>query len=152
MRQDADITKVRTLRDKTGLSFHQIKKALDEASGDESKALEALKSYGASVASAKSSRIVKEGVVDAYIHSTRKVGALVELLCETDFVARNEEFRTLAHEIAIQVAGMKPQDAAELLAQPYAKDPSITVQELINRAIGRLGENIQVGQFVLFEL
>ena len=144
--------KVKSLREETGLSLAAIKKALDEAGGDRAKAREALKSLGASMAANKASRQVKEGVVEAYIHTNRKVGALAELLCETDFVARNEEFRALAHDIAVHIAAMKPADADELLAQPYVKDPAITVQELIQRSIGKLGENIQVGKLVVFEL
>lgn len=147
-----DIEKVKMLREETGLSFNEIKKALDEAGGDEAKAREALQHYGASVAAKKASRDVREGIVDAYVHTTKKVGVLLELLCETDFVARNEEFQGLAHEIALHIAAVKPTTLEELLAQSYVKDPEITVQELVNRAIGKLGENIQVGQFTLYTL
>ncbi|MEK7124971.1 MAG: elongation factor Ts [Patescibacteria group bacterium] len=152
MTNNSAMDKVKSLREETGLSLAAIKKALDEAGGDRAKAREALKSLGASMAANKASRQVKEGVVEAYIHTNRKVGALAELLCETDFVARNEEFRALAHDIAVHIAAMKPADADELLAQPYVKDPAITVQELIQRSIGKLGENIQVGKLVVFEL
>ena len=147
-----DIDKVKALRDSTGLSFNQIKKALDEAGGDEAKATEILKSYGAAQAEKKSERAVKEGIVESYIHNNRKVGTLVELLCETDFVARNEEFRALAHDLAMHVAAMRPQTTEELLAQPFVKDPNVTVQDLVHQAIGKLGENIQVGRMTLFEL
>ncbi len=147
-----DIAKVKSLRDTTGLSFGEIKKALDEAGGDEAKALELLKSRGGAMAAKKSAREVNDGVVEAYIHSTRKVGALIELLCETDFVAKNVEFRDLAKDIAMQAAAMKPETPQELLAQPFIKDGSITVQDLINAAVAKLGENIQLGQVMVFAI
>src|SRR3989344_2504350 len=93
--------KIKQLRDQTGLSFNEIKKALSEAGDDIAKALEVLKTRGATIADKKSSRQVKAGVVDSYIHGTRKVGSILELLCETDFVARNDEFKFLAHELAM---------------------------------------------------
>ncbi|MBX4211351.1 MAG: translation elongation factor Ts [Candidatus Yanofskybacteria bacterium] len=147
-----DIAKVKALREATGLSFGEINRALQDAGGDEEKAKEILKGYGATVAAKKSERELKEGVVESYIHSTRKVGAMVEVLCETDFVARNPEFQQLTKDLAMHIAAMKPSDNPELLAQPFVKDPSITVQELINQAIGKIGENIQLGRFVVFEL
>lgn len=148
----SDTEKVKHLRDTTGLSLGQIKKALDEAGGDVARAMEVLKAHGIAVAEKKSSREVKEGVVDAYIHATKKLGALVELLCETDFVARNVEFQKLAHELAMQVAAAKPGTVEDLLSQPFIKDQDITVQELISQYIAKLGENIQVGRFEIFEI
>ena len=109
-----EIEKIKALREATGLSFAQIKKALDEAGGDAAKAVEVLKSYGASIAAKKSSREMGEGIIDSYIHSTKKIGALVELLCETDFVARNSEFQAMAHDIAMHIVAMRPADEAEL--------------------------------------
>lgn len=147
-----DPNKVKQLRDQTGLSFAQISKALSEANGDEVKAVEILKSKGVDVAAKKSSREVKEGVVDAYIHSTKKVGTIVELLCETDFVARNEEFQQLAHELAMHIAAMRPQSTEELMGQSFVKDPNFTVKDLINQVIQKVGENIQVGRFDIFDL
>jgi elongation factor Ts len=147
-----EIEKIKKLRDTTGLSFDKIKKALDEAGGDEARAIEVLKSYGADMAAKKSSREVKEGIVESYIHSTRKVGALVEVLCETDFVARNEEFRELAKDIAMHVTAMRPAAVEELLGQAFVKDPSITIQELITQKVAKIGENIQIGNFVVFEI
>ena len=104
------------------------------------------------MATKKSSRQVKEGVVDAYVHNTRKIVSVIELFCETDFVARNIEFQKLAHEIAMHVAAMKPGDVTELLAQPFVRDQDITVQELINQSIAKMGENIQLGRFEIFEI
>lgn len=148
----SEIDKIKSLREATGLSFGQIKKALDEAGGDEAKAVEVLKTYGAAMAEKKSSRAATEGIVESYIHGNKKVGVLMELLCETDFVARNEEFRALAHDIAMHIAAMHPADEQELLSQPFIKDPNATIKSLIESAVGKLGENIRLGKFVLFEL
>ena len=147
-----EIEKIKNLRDSTGLSLNEIKKALVEAGGEVVKAAELLKKLGVSMAAKRSSREVKEGVVEAYIHSTKKVGSMIELLCETDFVARNMEFQKLAHDIAMQVAATRPGDDKELLSQPFIKDQDITVQELINQYVAKLGENIQLGKFQVFEI
>lgn len=148
----ADTDKIKDLRERTGLSLGQIKKALDEAGGDESKALEVLKAQGLVTAAKKSSREVKEGVIDSYIHANKKLASVVELLCETDFVARNGDFQQLAHDLAMQVAASRPETADDLLAQPFVKDPALTVKELINQYIAKLGENIQVGRIEIFEI
>lgn len=148
----SDLENIKQLRDATGLSFGQIQKALDEAGGDKTRAMDILKVHGIAVAEKKSSRQVNEGVVDAYIHSTKKLGTLVEILCETDFVAKNEEFQTLVHELAMQIAATKPGTTADLLSQPFIKDQDITVRDLINQYIAKLGENIQVGRFEIFQL
>lgn len=152
MGNQTDMDKVKALRDTTGLSFGQIKKALDEAGGDETKAAEALKAYGAAQAEKKAGRAATEGIIETYVHGNRKVGSMIELLCETDFVARNDEFKALAHDLAMHAAAMRPQDAQELLDQAFVKDPSVTVKDIIHRAIGKLGENIQVGRITVFEL
>ena len=110
----ADTDKIKSIRESTGLSLGQIKKALDEAGGDEAKAREILKAQGVAVAAKKSSREMKEGIVDAYIHANKKLGAMVEVSCETDFVARNSEFQRLAHDLAMHIAAAKPGTAEEL--------------------------------------
>ncbi len=147
-----DVEKVKHLRESTGLSFGEIKKALDEAGGDEAKAVEILKANGVKVADKKSSRQVSEGMIVSYIHATKKLGTMVELLCETDFVARNTDFQDLAKEISMHIAAMKPGNVAELLEQPFIKDPSITIKDLINSCVAKLGENIQVGRFEIFQI
>ena len=147
-----DIEIIKQLRDSTGFSFKEIRKALEESGGDKARAIEILKAHGAEVAEKKSTRTTGEGVIESYIHATKKVGALIELLCETDFVARNPMFSQLAHELAMQVASMEPETAAELLKQPYIKDQDITVQELINQYVAKLGENIRVGKFCRLQL
>lgn len=143
---------IKRLREVTGLSFGEIKKALDEAGGDQARAMEILKAHGVAMADKKSSRQVKEGIVEAYIHNTRKLGVLVELLCETDFVARNVEFQKLAHELAMQVAATKPGTVEDLFSQPFIMDQDITVKELVNQYIAKVGENVQIGRFEIFEI
>ena len=147
-----DIELIKELRDTTGLSFKEIREALEEAGGDKARAIEVLKAHGAALARKKASRETQEGVIDAYIHATKKVGALVELLCETDFVARNPLFAELSHELVMHVAAMDPRDVEELLKQPYIKDEDITVGELVTQYIAKLGENIKVGRFIRFEI
>ena len=147
-----DVEKIKHLRESTGLSFNEIKKALDEAGGDETKAVEILRAQGIKTAEKKSSREVGEGVVASYIHATKKLGSMVEILCETDFVARNNDFQELAKEIAMHIAAMKPGSVNDLLDQPFVKNPDMTVKELINSYIAKLGENIQVGRFELFQI
>jgi elongation factor Ts len=145
----ADAALVKALRDETGLSFDKIKKALDEAGGDRDKALGVLRAQAGESAAKKSERLTGEGAVASYVHMTGKVGAMVTLLCETDFVARNEDFKALARDLAMHVTAMRPADAAELLAQQFVKDPGLTVQDAMNQAIQKLGENIKLGAFDL---
>jgi len=135
---------IKELRDQTGLSFGQISKALKEAGGDRAKALEILASQAGEAAAKKGDRVAKDGAVAAYVHSTGKVGALISLACETDFVARNDQFKELARDLAMHASAMRPANTEEMLAQVYIKDPSLTVQELINQAIAKLGENIKL--------
>lgn len=148
----ADTDKIKSIRESTGLSLGQIKKALDEAGGDETKARDILKAQGVAVAAKKSSREVNEGVIDSYIHANKKLGAMVEVLCETDFVARNSDFQKLAHDLAMHVAAVRPENVDELIAQPFIKDQAITIKDLIDQYIAKLGENIQVGRFEIFEV
>jgi len=140
----SDVTVIRELRDQTGLSFDKINKALAEAGGDKEKALEVLKSQAGAAAAKKADREAKEGAIGSYVHSTGKIGAMVRLACETDFVARNEDFKTLARDLAMHASAMRPESGEEMLGQPFVKEPDITVQEVINRAIAKLGENIQL--------
>ena len=143
---------VKILRDKTGASVMDCKKALEQAGGDEKKALKILEEKDRLTAMKKSQRAAEQGIIEAYIHSNKKIGVLLELKCETDFVAKNEEFRELAHDITMHIAGMDSQDAESLLEEPFVKDPLITVKNLIESRISKLGENIKIGKFVRFEL
>lgn len=148
----ADIELIKQLRDSTSLSFNEIKRALDEAGGDKARAMEVLKAHGVKVAEKKALHATGQGIVEAYIHSNKKVGVLVELLCETDFVARNPLFGELAHEIAMHIAAMDPQDDRELLSQPYIRDQDVTIEQLVVQYIAKLGENIKVGKFCRLQI
>ncbi len=152
MSKQTDVEKVKHLRESTGLSFNEIKKALDEAGGDETKAVEILRVRGVKMAEKKSSREVGEGVVASYIHANKKLGSMVEVLCETDFVAKNADFQELAKEFSMHIAAMKPGDVLGLLEQPYVKNPDMTVKDFINSYVAKLGENIQIGRFELFQI
>ncbi len=147
-----DVEKVKHLRESTGFSFNEIKKSLDEAGGDETKAMELLRNLGVKMAEKKASREVKEGVVASYIHATKKLGSMVEVLCETDFVAKNSDFQELAKEIAMHIAAMKPGSVDDLLEQLYVKNQDMTVKDLINSYVAKLGENIQIGRVELFQI
>ena len=151
---------IKELREKTGAGIMECKRALDEG-GSMDEAEKLLKQWGLATAEKKAGRETSQGVIDTYVHAGR-VGAMVELNCETDFVARTDDFKQLAHEIAMQVAAMNPSrlNASEpsndgdvpLLDQPYIKDPSKTIQELINETIAKIRENIVLRRFVRFEL
>lgn len=193
----SQMEQIKALREKTGAGIVDVKKALDEAGFDEVKAIEILRKRGQDKAMKKGDRETHEGIVVSYIHSNGRIGALVKLYCETDFVARNEEFQVLAHDIAMHVAAVAPQcvkpeevsseviakeltlwreqlategKPAELVekillgkeekfradqalvTQPFVKDPTKTVGELLSEKITKIGENIQVGGFVRFEM
>lgn len=147
-----DINQIKHLRDETQASIADCRKALEESGGDYEKALEWLKKRGAEIAEKKAERETSQGVVESYIHGNGKIGVLVTLLCETDFVARTEEFKKLAHEIAMQISAMNPKDVDSLLKQEYIRDNSMTVENLIKETIGKVGENIKVREFSRFEL
>lgn len=144
----ADIKKFRA---ETGLGVMECKKALSEAKGDFTKALEFAKKQGALKAKKKADREIKNGRIEAYVHDGRVAG-LVKLGCETDFVAKNEQFVNLAHDIAMQVASMNPKNKEELLAQPFIKDQDVTVKDMVEQAVGKIGENIQIIEIFRMEL
>lgn len=141
-----NIDDIKKLREETGAGIADCKEALSQSQGDMAKAKELLKKKGFLKASSKGGRTVGAGVVDVYSHGG-KVGVLVELLCETDFVERTDDFKNLAHELSLQIASMNPSSAEELLEQEYIREPGTKVDQLIKSAIGKLGENIQVGRF-----
>ena len=188
---------IKKIRERTGAGVVAIKKAIDEVGNDEEKIIEVLRKSGQSKAAKKAEREAKEGIVVSYVHSNNRVASLVKLLCETDFVARNEEFQQLAKDIAMHVTAMnpkfiKPEDVpsdiiekekeiwksqlvsegktaemidkimigkekkfreeSALLTQAFVKNPEITIGELIIEKIGKIGENIQVGEIIRFEL
>ncbi|MEK7649439.1 MAG: elongation factor Ts [Patescibacteria group bacterium] len=143
---------LKKLREETGVSVALIRKALIEAGDDEVKAREALAKLGVEAAAKKESRETNAGRIEAYIHGGSRVGVLLEVRSETDFVSRNEEFAKLAHEIAMHIAAMKPASLDELIAQPYVKNPSQTVGDLVSASSASFGERIVIGQFVRYEL
>jgi len=185
------------LRARTGSGMMDCKKALEEAGGDAEKAIEVLRKKGQAKAAKKADREAKEGIVEAYIHSNGKIGVLVEVLSETDFVAKNDEFKEFSHDVALHIAAMNPKylkpedvDADEvakekaiyleevkasgksaeiaekivegkirkfteesaLLCQPFVKDPSKTIQELLNEKIAKIGEKLEIKRFCRFEI
>ncbi len=156
---------IKALRDKTGAGVLECKKALLEAEGDLSYAIAILKERGLLLAEKKAERVTREGLIEAYVHTGGRLGALIEINCETDFVARTEEFKRLAHDLAMQVAATAPrfisadeapegEDPTEdcLLVQPFIKEPEKRVQDIIAEARAKLGENIRVRRFARFEL
>ena len=143
---------IKILRDKTGAGVSDIKTALEQAGGDLGRAEAIIAEQLGTGAGKRSGRETGAGVVDAYIHSNGRIGALAELWCETDFVARNPGFRTLAHDIAMQIAATAPADEEALLFSPFIKDEAKTVGDLVKEAGGRFGENIKIGKFIRFEL
>ncbi|MEK7598426.1 MAG: translation elongation factor Ts [Patescibacteria group bacterium] len=191
------LKKIKNLREKTGAGIVEIKKALQASGGDEEKAITILRKRGQEKALKKSERSAKEGIIASYVHLNGKVGAMVKLYCETDFVARNEEFKELARDLAMHITAanpkyLKPEDIPQtevkkekeiwtvqleqegkpkniipkalmgkenkfrqdsaLLTQPFVKNPDLTIGELVAEKIGKIGENIQIGDFFRFEL
>lgn len=154
---------VKQLRDKTGVSIMQCRKALEESQGDIDKAVAFLQEKSAEIAGKKGDRTLGAGVVASYIHASGTMGSMVELLCETDFVANNEEFKTLARDIAMHVTAvnpefLKPEEAPQdsldnvLLNQPFVKNPELTITNLLQSAIQKFGEKIEISRFVRFSV
>jgi elongation factor Ts len=167
----ASTEQIKELRARTGAGVMDCKRALDEAQDNLGQAEALLREWGLQGVAKKAGREASQGLVESYIHAGGRVGALVEVNCETDFVARTEDFKRLAHEIAMQVCAMNPstvggdapstngndeageaEAAVPLLQQAFIRDPSKTIQDLVNESIARLGENIVVRRFARFEL
>ena len=159
---------IKELRDQAGAGIMDCRNALLGAEGDMEKARHILKEKGLLKAKKKAGRATTQGLIEAYIHTGGRIGAMVEVNCETDFVARTDEFKELAHHLAMQVAALSPQfisreevpegaddidpQAACLLLQPYIRDPDKTIQDIIVETIAKVGENIKVSRFARFEL
>ena len=143
---------IKELRERTGVSVSSCKKALEEAGGDMEKALTVLQRESAKSAEKKADRVLGSGVIEAYVHNNKKVGVIIELKSESDFVSGNEEFRTLAKDIAMHIAASSPSDLNELLGQAYIKNPTFTIKELLNQAVQKFGEKIEVSRFVRYNL
>ncbi len=192
-----NIEEIKKLRDETGVSPVEIKKALDQANGDLGKAKELLRVWGKKIADKKISKETSQGVIDTYIHPNLKTGVLLDIRCETDFVASSPEFKSLAHEICLQIAALKPlfvsendipaefldgetkiyteqaagsgksdsivrqmiegklqkyKDSVSLLSQPWIKDDSKTIKNLVEDTVAKVGENIEVKRFARYEI
>lgn len=143
---------IKKLRSETGAGINDIKNALEEARGDEAKARELLKKAGFARADKKSSREIKAGRVFSYVHHSGTVGSMVVLGCETDFVAKTDEFQNLGKELAMQIASMKPESKEDFLKQDYIREPGKTVETLIKEVIAKTGENCQLLDFERFEI
>ena len=169
---------VKELRDRTGAGIMDCKRALEETGGNLEKAVELLRQQGIAKAGQKAGREARQGLVDTYIHAGGRIGAMVELNCETDFVARTDDFRGLAHDVAMQVVATNPRyvspdevpdtarqagvqehgdekrflEAEVLLAQPFIRDPRRTIGDLVQEAIAKLGENIIIRRVTRFEV
>lgn len=193
----SQIEMIKSLRERTGAGIVDVKKALEEAKGDESKAIDILRKRGQDKALKKGERETHEGIVVSYVHGNGRVGVLLKLYCETDFVARNEEFQSLAHDLAMHIAALapaciRPEDVADavvahereiwkeqlktegkpeelvtkilagkekkfreesaLLSQAFVKDQEKTVGDVLTEKIHKIGENIQIGSFVRYEV
>lgn len=161
------IEMIKELRGQCGAGIMDCRNALLEVEGDIDKALQMLKEKGLLKAEKKAGRATAQGLIEAYTHTGGRIGAMIEVNCETDFVARTDEFKELAHNLAMQVAALSPQfvtreeipegadiepQAACLLLQPYIRDPSMTVRDVIVETIAKVGENIKVSRFARFEL
>lgn len=192
-----NIDKIKQLREETGVSPTEIKKALEESKGNIEKAKELLRVWGKTLADKKTSRETKQGIIDFYIHPNLKTGVLLDLRCESDFVAKSPEFKSLAHEICLQITALKPffvsenyipkefldseekiykeqlknsgkpdsitkqilegklkkyKESISLLSQPWIKDDSKTINNLIEELISKIGENIEIKRFVRYEI
>ncbi|MEK7124158.1 MAG: elongation factor Ts [Patescibacteria group bacterium] len=193
----ANIDDIKKLRDETGVSPIEIKKALAESGGDLEKAKELLRIWGKNVAGKKTDREARQGIIDYYLHPTGKTGVLLDIRCETDFVAKSPDFKNLAHEICLQIAAMKPlyvsennipeevldgetkiykeqvkesgkpeniasqivegkikkyKESISLLSQPWVKDDSKTIKNLIEETISKVGENVEVKRFTIYDI
>lgn len=147
-----NIKQIKKLREEMGAGIADIKEALEESKGDEKMAKEILRKKGLDKASKKEGRETKAGIIEAYIHADKESGAMIVLTCETDFVARNEEFQKLAHEIAMQICAMNPKNVKELLKQPWIRDETQTIEDLLKENIAKFGENIKIVDFKRFEI
>ena len=159
--------KLKALREQSGAGIMACRNALLEADADMEKALQILKERSLIVVEKKKERTTSQGLIEAYVHPGGRIGAMVELNCETDFVARTDEFKGLAHNLAMQIAAMTPvciapedlpgdaeleAETACLLLQAYIRDPGMTIQDIINDTIAKVGENIKIARFVRYEL
>jgi elongation factor Ts len=158
---------VKALRERTNAGVMECKRALEEAGGDVERAIQVLQERGLAMAEKRMHRETMQGLVECYIHAGGRIGAMVELNCETDFVARTDDFKTLAHDIAMQIAATNPLSVSEedlpsgaegdpvelcLLRQPFIKDPGKIIEDVVKDVIAKTGENVRINRFSRFEL
>ena len=143
---------IKSLREETGISVMQCKKALEEASGDMEQARVALRAIAATQAEKKADRELGGGVVASYIHGNKKMGVLLTMNCETDFVAQNEEFISIANQIAMHIGAMEPESLEALLEQPFIMNPELTVKQVIDGLIQKTGERVEMGRFMRYSV
>jgi len=144
------IDKIKQLREETAAAVSDCKKALEEAKGDLDKAKAILKQWGKDLAGKKAGRGAEQGIIASYIHPNKKIGVLLELNCETDFVAKGQDFQNLAHELCLQIAAIR--EDVLLMEQPWVKDQGKTVKDLVDEYIAKTGENIIVKKFERYEI
>ena len=145
------LNNIQKLRDITGAGVMECKKAMEEAMGDIEQAVRIIHERGLLKAEKKQARSTGAGLLESYVHNER-IGALLELRCETDFAAKSKDFRDLAHNLAMQIAAMNPQDIDDLLKQMYIKDESLSIESLVKQVITKVGENIKIERFCRYEL
>jgi len=143
---------IKELRDATGISVMQCKKALEESNGDMEQAKVALQAIAATQAEKKADRTLGAGIISSYIHANKKMGLLVQVLCETDFVSANEEFVALANQVALHIGAMDPQTVEELLEQPFLLNPELTVKQVVDNVTQKTGERVEIAKFVKYTI
>ena len=143
---------IKALREETGVSIMKCKQALEEASGDMEKARELIRGLSAKAAAKKADRELGAGVIQSYIHPNNTIGVLISLACETDYVARNDDFVVLANDIAMHIAAMIPESVSDLMEQGFVKDPETTIGKLLEEATLKIGERIEVAEFTRYAI
>ena len=146
------IEDLKKLREATSAGVADCRQALEDAGGNYEKAKKLLIERGLEKAAKKEGKETSQGVIASYVHATGKVGVLLELRCETDFVERTDEFKNLAHELTLQIAAMNPRDVKALLASPYIRDAGQTMEQLVKITIAKVGENITIARFTRMQL
>ncbi len=147
-----NIDQIKKLREETEVSISECKGALTKAKGDFQKAKEILREWGKDFAKKKIGKEAKEGIIESYIHSNKKIGVMIELCCQTDFVAKNPDFQKLAHELTLQITAINPSEETPLFDQLWIKDETKTIKELVDEYVAKLGENIIIKRFVRYEI
>lgn len=146
------VDQIKKLRDETGASVMAARKALEASGGDGERAKEILMREFGAIAAKRGERQTRACVIESYIHSNAKIGAMIELCSETDFVSVHEDFKKLAHDLAMQIAASNPETIGDLMKQEFIKSPEITIEDYIKQHIGKFGENITLEKFVRYEV